>query len=181
MVIPIYWQLMVVHWLLTKSVKLQFEIHRILLSLFANCFMFLLPREIYYLWIGFVLIMVFTLFLIKVQPRYPVNHDVLLEGKAKGGLYELLLYLNKEGVALSCVTLPYNIWHSCLGHLNLAYMSIMFKKGLIKSVSPNKCKLCESCFAGKSHASPHPSHRTCYSPLELVFEDIWGSSPIISH
>lgn len=59
-------------------------------------------------------------------------------------------------------------------------MSILMNKGLIKSNSSSS-KLCNACLAGKSHALPHPSCKTAYTPLSLVYADIWGPTPVVLH
>lgn len=115
-----------------------------------------------------------------MQAKDPATHGVVLEGHAKVGLYELLLYLNQVGDALLCVTQSHSLWHCHLGHLNSSYMSVLLNRGLIKSTS-RQSKLCDSCLAGKSHTSPHPPSKTSYAPLALVIADIWGPSLVISH
>lgn len=105
---------------------------------------------------------------------------MVLEDRAKGGLYELPLNLNHSGAALTCFTQSHFLRHCRLGHLYFAYMSELLNKGLIK-YSSKQSKLCDSCLTGKSQASPHLSHNTSYATLSLVFAVIWGPSPILLH
>lgn len=61
----------------------------------------------------------------RVQVRDPTTEDVLLGGRVRGGLYELLLYLNHTDAALLCEDLSHYLWHCRLGNLNYKYMSIL--------------------------------------------------------
>lgn len=116
----------------------------------------------------------------RVQVWDPATRNVLLEGRACDGLYELPLQQLANGRALMCENSLSFLCHCRLGHLNSSYLSVLVNDGLIKSSTKlNKC--CDACFAGKSHALPHPSRCTLYDPFELVFSDIWGPSPVISH
>jgi len=56
----------------------------------------------------------------------------------------------------------------------------MIRKGTINS-SCNKIVDCEFCHIGKAHALPHKSSKSVYNrPLELIYADIWGPSPVYS-
>jgi len=114
----------------------------------------------------------------KVQVWKQGTREVLAEGSARGGLYELNLDLGHT-VALNCSYDSHFLWHCRLGHLNANSMSVLIKNRSINSDS-NKVRTCDSCLAGKSHSSPHPSRTTSYKPLELVFADIWGPAPLVS-
>lgn len=105
---------------------------------------------------------------------------VILEGGVRGGLYELSIKTkSSEGYVNICEKLSHFFWHCRLGHLNSNYMSILEKQSIIKSVSKPSI-LCNSCQLGKSHALPHPSRKTSYKPLDLVFSDIRESAPVTS-
>jgi len=114
----------------------------------------------------------------KVQVWNPTTKQVLAEGRATKGLYELPLNLG-GGVAFTCEAESHFLWHCRLGHLNSKAMSVIINNGSILS-DQNKNISCDSCFAGKAHVSPHPSQKTSYKPLDLVFADIWGPSPVLS-
>lgn len=45
----------------------------------------------------------------------------------------------------------------------------------------NKSSLCASCCAGKSHRLPSSDSSSAYSPLELIFTDLWGPAHISSY
>lgn len=116
----------------------------------------------------------------KVQAKDLTTNEVVLEGRVRCGLYDLLLTINRVGAALSCISASHYLWHCHLGHLDSAYMKFFMNNGLIKFSSSSN-KLCKSCMAGKSHASPHPPRTTSYAPLALVFAEIWGPSPMVSY
>lgn len=59
-------------------------------------------------------------------------------------------------------------------------MSHLVNNGLIKSIGKT-ISICQSCQIGKSHALSHSSRTTIYSPLALIFADIWGPSPVKSY
>lgn len=105
--------------------------------------------------------------------------EELLEVWVNEGLYELLLNIGNSRVVNSCEQLPHFLWHCWLGHLNSKYMSLLVHKGLVKSFSKS-FDLCNSCFIGKSHASSHPSWKTLYKPLTVIFSGIWRPDHVIS-
>lgn len=116
----------------------------------------------------------------RVQVQDVATDEVLVEGRANGGLYELPMKIqSSDGSVNLCEKLPHFSWHCCLGYLTSVYMSILVKNGVIKA-SPKSLILCKPCQLGKSHALPHPSHKTSYKPLDLVFADIWGPAPVAS-
>lgn len=105
--------------------------------------------------------------------RDPVTHEMVLKGRARGGLYELPLSMNQSRAALSCVRQSHSLWHCRLRHLNSKSMSALMNNGLITSDS-SQPKICDACLVGKSHALPHSTHKTVYAPLNVVYVDIWG-------
>lgn len=61
----------------------------------------------------------------KVQTSDLATNDVVLEGRAKGGLYELLR-MNHRGASLSYENLSHFLWHCQLSHLNSAYYENLY-------------------------------------------------------
>jgi hypothetical protein len=114
----------------------------------------------------------------------------LLQGPSKDGLYPLPLF-NKRHFSNKRLNFPSAFvgervslpqWHSRLGHPSFRIVSrIVSKFGL--PVLPNSNKIfCPACIASKSKQlsfSSSQSKATC--PLELIFTDVWGPSPIPSH
>lgn len=79
--------------------------------------------------------------------------------------------------------MPMELWHRRLGHLNSHAISVLVRENAIV-VADSKCGnvVCELCLISKTHNLPHPSKSTVYiDPLELLFIDIWGPSPVLSN
>lgn len=74
----------------------------------------------------------------KVQAKDSAMGEVVLEGRAKGGLYEMPISLKHAGASLSCTTQSHSLWHLHLGHLNSSYMDVLINQGLI-NLLPNLC------------------------------------------
>ncbi|KAL5736391.1 hypothetical protein ACOSQ2_031179 [Xanthoceras sorbifolium] len=80
--------------------------------------------------------------------------------------------------ALTCQVA--SLWHSKLGHPSNLILQQILKQMHIPS-SINALSPCESCRYGKMHQLPFSrSSIKTKSPLELVYTDIWGPSPISS-
>ncbi|KAL5766680.1 hypothetical protein ACOSP7_017297 [Xanthoceras sorbifolium] len=79
-----------------------------------------------------------------------------------------------------CVDNIASIWHSKLGHPSLNVLKQVLQSVRIRC--PVKQPLwCDSCKIGKLHQLPFSNSTfTASTPLELVFTDIWGPSPINS-
>ena len=77
---------------------------------------------------------------------------------------------------------PLVIWHGRLGHPSFKIIKSLVNSGLISfsSAMPSTF-MCESCLCNKSQRLPF-GHSTLTStgPLELVYTDVWGPSPVPS-
>lgn len=139
-----------------------------------------------------------TLCFVKSQ----VDHSVLLEGfLGSDGLYQFpslplssCLHSNQSNSA-HCVSTPVQVlktthtvpthtstsgslWPNRLGHPNFSVLSHVLK--LCKKPTSNKMStdLSVACCMGKSHKLPSQPSFTDYEPLQLIFLDLWGPSPI---
>ena len=74
-----------------------------------------------------------------------------------------------------------NLWHARLGHLNDHVMKIVLKQCNISQLNKNITEFCSSCCMGKTHRLPSHSSISVYSPLELLFTDLWGPSHVTSY
>nr|KYP65239.1 hypothetical protein KK1_011471 [Cajanus cajan] len=100
------------------------------------------------------------------------TRDVLMKGYLCNGLYAfddlniVNTKCNKEDL--------YRLWHDRLGHANA------FKCNLV--VPKNKKKIvCKECCYGKIHELPFSSSTTTFTtPLQMIYSDLWGPSPIPS-
>lgn len=72
------------------------------------------------------------------------------------------------------------IWHERLGHPNPQVIRSVLRRHQLP-YSSSSLPTCDACCRGKTHKLPHYSSTTTYKqPLELVFSDVWGPSPITS-
>jgi len=70
-----------------------------------------------------------------------------------------------------------HLWHSRLGHFAYNTVQQILKECNIPC--PKHKQFCHSCAVGKTHQLPFQSSDTVYTkPLQLVYVDIWGPSPV---
>jgi len=86
-------------------------------------------------------------------------------------------------VSNSVLLPPSNVswWHARLGHPISHVMKLVFNHCNISSSNIIVSDFCSSCCMGKSHRLPSHSSTSIYSPLELVFIDLWGPSHLTSY
>lgn len=73
------------------------------------------------------------------------------------------------------------LWETRLGHPNAYFLMQILKQLNIHGSSKNDAELCTTCQYGKIHQSHFPKLDSKDSqPLELVYSNIWSSSPFIS-
>ncbi|KAF7809961.1 Retrovirus-related Pol polyprotein from transposon TNT 1-94 [Senna tora] len=81
----------------------------------------------------------------------------------------------------SATVTPYTLWHCRLGHCNSATVMEVLKQCNFSISNKSAFEFCEACCNGKHHKLPHPSSPNVYNvPLELIYTDLWGPSPIKS-
>lgn len=69
-----------------------------------------------------------------------------------------------------------DLWHSRLGHMSLANMNILVKKGYLQIKEVEDLKFCESCALGKAHKqSFQKAKHTTKGILDYEHSDLWGS------
>ena len=112
-----------------------------------------------------------------------VTKNILLQGTLKDGLYSFPMLHNHlpsssiHNISFTRNTLTANVWHQRLGHCNMDILKKIFHNNDIRC--SNNISLCSSCLLGKHMQLPFHSSTTVYTkPLELVFVDVWGPSPI---
>ena len=74
-----------------------------------------------------------------------------------------------------------NLWHARLGHPNDHVMKIVLNHCNISHLNKNFTEFCSSCCMGKAHRLPSHNSTSVYSPLELIFTDLWGPSHVPSY
>lgn len=74
---------------------------------------------------------------------------------------------------------PYMLWHLRLGQPHSVIVQSILKTCNISC--GNKSKFYSSCAVAKAHILPSFPSQTIYTkPLELLFMDVWGPSPVKS-
>jgi len=116
--------------------------------------------------------------------KHQKTKQTLLHGKVKDGLYVFQDFIptNKLSVNTSSVAPNidlYTLWHKRFGHANSNVIHRIMKQCNLHI--PAKQQFCDTCVISKAHQLPFTDSVTVYtSPLELVFIDIWGTSPVPS-
>jgi hypothetical protein len=117
------------------------------------------------------------------------NGRTLVHSLSRNGLYPFPFFINKHHRSNKTPTafigerVSHLQWHSRLGHPALCTVSrIISRFGLpvLPNSNSNK-KFCLACLNSKSKQlsfSPSSSQYNC--PLDLIFTDVWGPSPICS-
>lgn len=104
--------------------------------------------------------------------------NVLHRGPLSNGFYTfsaLLAHLQPQ--ALSSVRVSTNVWHRRLGHVSFPVINNAHSF----PVKNNACSVCPECQLAKSHTLPFKSlHVSVSKPLELLYSDVWGPTPILS-
>nr|KYP66597.1 Retrovirus-related Pol polyprotein from transposon TNT 1-94 [Cajanus cajan] len=117
------------------------------------------------------------------------SRKILLQGKLKNGLYAFenlqIVHPNNDFPvsalysSTTCNSLP--IWHSRLGHCANKIVKHVLKQCNISVPLHDNATVCGSCCLGKMHKSSFSISESVYTePLQLVYSDIWGPSPIPS-
>lgn len=71
-------------------------------------------------------------------------------------------------------------WHARLGHPSYHVLQHILNKMKIPCSTTN-LSFCDSCKMGKMHQLPFVNYQiTAKSPLELVYPNLWGPSPVLS-
>ena len=87
---------------------------------------------------------------------------------------------NSESFVVSS-SKPSNLWHARLGHPNDHVLRLVLTQCNIHSINKTTY-FCNSCYVGKSHRLSSSLSNTIYnSPLELIYNDLWGPSHVPSN
>lgn len=87
---------------------------------------------------------------------------------------------NVNTVAKSFPSL-YSIWHCRLGHPHHEVVKSVTKLCNVNLPNKNVSDFCSACCLGKVHRLPSFASTASYTtPLELIFCDLWGPSPVES-
>jgi transposase InsO family protein len=112
------------------------------------------------------------------------SRKTLLCGPSKDGLYPFPLLPSKDSIpptALFGERTSIHQWHSRLGHPAFRVVAQIISKFGIPVTSNKSNFSCSACLSSKSKQLPFSLSRTqIQSPLELIYSDVWGNSPVCS-
>ncbi|KAJ4793674.1 hypothetical protein LUZ62_044920 [Rhynchospora pubera] len=111
-----------------------------------------------------------------------LTNKTLLEFSSSNGLYYLKASHNSSSQpkALVGVRTSANLWHHRLGHPSNS-ITLQVVKEFDLPCTSYKIDSCHNCMLGKAHRLPFvASSSSTFSPLELIHNDVWGPSPIVS-
>jgi hypothetical protein len=102
---------------------------------------------------------------------------ILHHNKVERGIYPLKFSTSKKVMCLTKVS--YERWHSRLGHPSPSIVQRVLSSNNLPVLGKFSSDLvCDVCQKGKMHQLPYPkSSSVSKFPLELVFLDVWGSTP----
>jgi hypothetical protein len=122
--------------------------------------------------------------------RDQATGKLLLHGPSRHGLYPFPFLINKTHKSNKNLGSPTAFvgervsphqWHSRFGHPALRTVSRIISRFDLPVVPNSNKNFCFACLNSKSKQlsfSPSPSQYQC--PLDLIFSDVWGPSPICS-
>jgi len=108
---------------------------------------------------------------------------ILLHDKPKYGLYIFPTSISPTNHPQTYLSqrAPLDVWHCQMGHPSYQTVRHLVSKFSLPTSSNKIPSICSACQQGKSHRLPFSSFQSIYThPLELIFSDVWGPSPIMS-
>jgi len=109
-----------------------------------------------------------------------VTGAVLMRGPSNGDLYTYKP-TSPSPTALSTTKISTPLWHARFGHPSPKVLTQMLSSSGLSRNLNNKNFHCNSCSINKSHKLPFSiSSIKNNSPLELIFSDVLGPSPVTS-
>jgi hypothetical protein len=111
-----------------------------------------------------------------------MSGTTLFHDKHSQGLYSLShLQSSSSPSAFMGIRISLDGWHSRLGHPSLRIVRQVVSQNNLALQRSSAYSVCHACQLGKSHRLPFHLFPTVSShPLDLVFLDGWGPSPIAS-
>ena len=113
-----------------------------------------------------------------------VSGMVIVKWPKMGRLFPLYFSIPNV-VSFACMATVNNnaVWHKKFGHPNYVVLTHLLKLGFLRNNNIFFSSFdCATCCLGKSKFLPFLVHgsRASFS-FEIVYSDVWGASPIISH
>lgn len=124
-------------------------------------------------------------------PSYFVVKDLttgahLIRGRSRNNVYEWPTMRKKSMIVQrACVGIKtsFDVWHNRLGHPSSKILKYLVSNKILPIESSRSCSsfFCDSCLCNKSHRlSFGVSSLSSRGPLDLIYTDVWGPSPIQS-
>jgi hypothetical protein len=109
----------------------------------------------------------------------------LLRGRCNHGLYSFLSLSASNNFSQPAAMVGERTsvsgWHCRLGHPTFRVLQPLLSKFQLPFYSNKESPACAACFSSKSHQQFYShSHTRSLGPLDLVYTDVWGSSPVCS-
>lgn len=110
-----------------------------------------------------------------------VTRKTLLQGRTESGLYKIPASFPVSPSAHLSERVDSVCWHRRLGHQHQRVMRQILTQNNWPCSTNKQPPLCHGCQLGKSSRLSLPVTKSvCSAPLELVFSDVWGPSPMPS-
>ena len=110
------------------------------------------------------------------------DYCLVAKGNRNGRMFTLDVGILEMSVAMLAhekgVVADIDIWHECIGHVNIQRLKKMQVQNVVARLSnfkvDNMHKVCEACQIGKQarHAFPH-NVEVSKRPLEVIHNDVW--------
>jgi hypothetical protein len=110
------------------------------------------------------------------------SRKILHHGSSRHGLYHWFSPTATPSSIFSSEHASFVDWHARLGHPADCIVCHVVNKFQLPVTNNKKLPIYSACQRGKSHQLPfNMSENKSSVPLELVFSDVWGPSPILSN
>lgn len=107
-----------------------------------------------------------------------VTQKILLRGETESGLYKLSSSPPVSPSAFLSEKIDSVCWHRRLGHPHLRVLRQILAQNKLPCSSNKQPTICHACQLGKSCRLSLPVTKSISNaPLDLIFSDVWGSSP----
>jgi transposase InsO family protein len=115
------------------------------------------------------------------------TRKILFHGLSNHGLYSIppSSVINKPHIPAKMAMVgertSLSSWHSRLGHPAFQVVRRLLSSLQLPVISNKSSESCTACLRSKSHQLPFShQHTRSTAPLQLLYTDVWGPSPLIS-
>jgi hypothetical protein len=107
----------------------------------------------------------------------------LYQGPLKNGLYQFQPFSTSSSISHALVgeRTSSDHWYRCLGHPVFRVVQRILSTFKLPVKFNKNCGPCSICPIAKGHQLPfHDSSSSICNPLDLIYSDVWGPSPVLS-